>query len=134
MTPLWRRSSANTLTTSSSFLRSRMLTRIRFHLDESVNPALAAGLQHRGVDVTTTLGMHLRGTVDDDQLAFAVREHRVLITHDRDFLRLNRQGIPHAGIAYCAQQKYPLGGLLRAVLTVWMTIPPERMVNNVTFL
>ena len=111
-----------------------MVPRIRFHLDESVNPALAVALQHRGVDVTTTVSMGLRGAVDDDQLACATRAQRVLITHDRDFLRLNQQGIPHAGIAYCAQQKYPLGGLLRAVLALWMTTAPDTMTNHVTFL
>jgi hypothetical protein len=78
--------------------------------------------------------MGLRGAADDKQLARAAHLHRVLITHDRDFLRLHQEGMPHAGIAYCAQRKHTFSGLLRAVLTLWMTVPPDRMVNRVTFL
>lgn len=111
-----------------------MPERIRFHLDENVNPAIATGLRQRGVDVTTTQETGLLRAADDDQLAFATRQQRMLVTHDRDFLRLGSHGEPHAGIAYCARDKYAIGGLLRAMLTLWVQAAAADVVNRVTFL
>jgi hypothetical protein len=109
-----------------------MAERLRFHLDENVNPAIAAGLRQRGIDVTTTQETGLLQAADDDQLAFATRQQRVLVTHDRDFLRPGFE--PHAGIAFCARDKYAIGGLIRALLTLWSSVTAEEMVNRVVFL
>jgi hypothetical protein len=38
--------------------------RIRFHLDENINPVIAVGLRRYGIDVTTTVEMKLRGESD----------------------------------------------------------------------
>lgn len=55
-----------------------MANRLRFHLDEQVNPRIAQGLRRRGIDVTTTVGAGLRTVADDVQLAFARQALRVL--------------------------------------------------------
>ncbi len=73
---------------------------LRFHLDESFPVAVAAGLVRRGLDVTTSRQVGLLGVTVEEQLAYALRELRVLLTRDRDFLRLNAQGVEHAGIVY----------------------------------
>ena len=111
-----------------------MPERLRFHLDENVNPAIAVSLRQRGLDVTTTQETGLLRAADEDQLAFATRQQRVLVTHDRDFLRLGSQGAQHGGIAYCARDKYAIGSLIRAMLTLWGSVTAEEMVNRVTFL
>jgi predicted nuclease of predicted toxin-antitoxin system len=72
---------------------------IRYHLDEHLDPAIAVGLRRRGVDVTTTVDARLSGASDLAQLAFATRNHRVLVTRDTDFLALNADGVSHGGIA-----------------------------------
>jgi predicted nuclease of predicted toxin-antitoxin system len=77
---------------------------IRFHLDEHVDPAIAAGLRARGIDVTTTIEAGLESATDETHLQFALGEGRVIFTQDRDFLRLHAAGAPHAGITYCEQQ------------------------------
>ena len=69
--------------------------RIRFHLDEHVDPAIAAGLQRYGIDVTTTVGASLRTQEDAVHLAFANAERRVIVTHDNDYLRFHAQALPH---------------------------------------
>ena len=81
---------------------------IRFHLDEHVNPRVAAGLRLRGIDVTTTTEAGLLRTSDEDHIAFAVSQNRVIFTQDADFLRLHAAGISHPGIGYCAGE--PLAG------------------------
>jgi predicted nuclease of predicted toxin-antitoxin system len=59
-----------------------MPDRIRFHLDEHVDPAIAAGLQRYGIDVTTTVAAARRTKDDEVHLAFANAERRVIVTHD----------------------------------------------------
>src|SRR5262249_34838704 len=64
---------------------------IRYHLDEHVDGAIARGLRDRGVDVTTARDAGLLGAPDAEHLEFAMRESRVIVTHDADFLRLARE-------------------------------------------
>lgn len=78
-----------------------MTAALRFHLDESVDPAVANGLRGRGADVTTSQNASLLQASDQRQLAFCLAEQRILVTHDEDFLALARGGIEHGGIAYC---------------------------------
>lgn len=78
-----------------------MKDRIRFHLDENISQAIANGLRRRGIDVTTTPEESLIGKSDEEQLAFAVSQKRVIFTQDTDFLRLHQQGVSHYGIVYC---------------------------------
>ncbi|MHC4178218.1 MAG: DUF5615 family PIN-like protein [Planctomycetota bacterium] len=107
---------------------------IRFHLDEHVHPAIAAGLRHRGIDVTTTTDAGLSGADDEDQLSFARSEGRVIVTHDDDFLALHGRGISHAGIAYCHQQSHTVRDLLRALLLLCECFSAEEIQRRVEFL
>lgn len=111
-----------------------MATRIRLHLDEHVDPALAHALHRRRVDVTTTAEAGLRGASDRVQLAFAEVEGRVIVTNDSDFLRLHRAGISHAGIAFYGPKRRSIGSLVRAVMMLWETRGASEMRNQVHFL
>lgn len=82
---------------------------VKFHTDEHVSDAVAQGLQRRGIDVTTTAQAGLLGAPDHLQLAYALREGRVMVSHDADMLRLAAAGTPHAGVAYCHGKKYGVG-------------------------
>jgi hypothetical protein len=73
---------------------------IKYHLDEHIDAAVAAGLRLRGVDVTTTVEQELQGASDLQQLAFAYGQGRVLVTCDSDFIVLSKAGRPHAGIVF----------------------------------
>ena len=63
-----------------------MPSEVRFHLDEHVPPAIAAGLKRRGIDVTTTADPGLIGADDVDHVAFALADQRVIYTNDEDYL------------------------------------------------
>ena len=82
---------------------------IRFHLDESVNNAIANGLRLRGLDVTTSNDVGLVGSTDQQQLAHATHAGRVLVAHDDDFLTIHSRGVTHAGIAYAHQTRISIG-------------------------
>ncbi|WP_290602860.1 DUF5615 family PIN-like protein [Anabaena sp. AL93] len=63
-----------------------MSEKIRFHLDENADPAIALGLRRYGIDVTTTNNVGLRTQSDEVQLGFIQKTQRVLFTQDTDFL------------------------------------------------
>lgn len=77
-----------------------MAEQIRFHLDENVNLAVARGLRRQGIDVTTTPEVGLLGASDNEQLAYIMREERVIFTQDTDFLIIASQTTKHFGIVF----------------------------------
>jgi hypothetical protein len=111
-----------------------MIDRIRFHLDECVDSAVADGLRRRGIDVTTTPQVGLMSASDEKQLEFAFAEARTLVTHDKDLLALARRGIPHAGIAYCHPELRSLGQMIAGLMLIRDCMTPEEMENHVEFL
>jgi len=111
-----------------------MFDKIRFHLDENVPIAIANGLARRGVDVSTTQQMNLCHANDREQLIFAHRARRVLVTHDSDFLRLHGKGVPHAGIVYCPQGSRTIGQIIKSLLLIYELMSPEEMIGTVEYM
>ena len=111
-----------------------VVDRLRFHLDESCDPRLAHGLRIRGVDATTSQEAGLLGRLDSEQIAFAHRESRVLVTHDDDFLKFQSQGVEHSGIIYCHQRRHSLGEIVRRLALVWESKEPQELKNRIHYL
>ncbi len=107
---------------------------IRYHLDEHVDPAIAAGLRRRGIDVTTTSEQELRGTTDAEQLSFALSQSRVMVTFDADFLIAAAQGTKHAGIAYRYQGNSRIGEVIRTLELLWELAEADEINNHVEYL
>lgn len=107
---------------------------IRFHLDEHIDAAIANGLRQRGIDSTTTADAGLLQATDEEHLAYALAEGRVVVTHDDDFLELHSRGIPHAGIAYCHMHARTIGQIIRGLVLVHQCLTAEEMRNEVEFL
>jgi hypothetical protein len=107
---------------------------IRYHLDEHVDPAVGHGLRQRGIDVTTTVDTALSSRSDTDQLAFALAESRVLVTHDQDFLRLHAAGVNHTGIAYCHQRARTIGEIVQRLELIYHCVSADEMRGRVEFL
>ncbi len=55
-----------------------MSQKIRFFLDEHIDPNIARGLRRYGIDVTTTVDAGLRTQSDELHLAFIREDQRVL--------------------------------------------------------
>jgi predicted nuclease of predicted toxin-antitoxin system len=111
-----------------------MARTVRFHLDENCDRAIAEGLRRRGIDVTTTPEARLMGATDEQQAAHAFALSRVLVTQDRDLLRLHNAGLPHAGIAYCANSSRSIGEIIRGLVLIWEVLEPGEMVSRVEYL
>lgn len=104
--------------------------RVRFYADEHVPSAVVKGLRLHGADVLTT--SEAGGASNEEQLAFAARDGRVLYTQDADFLRLHRAGVAHAGIAY-AKQGRTVGEVVRGLLLVYDVLNVESLAGTVEF-
>ena len=76
----------------------------RFHLEEKQSPSTAqAARQRHGLDVTASHELGLNGSTDEEQLLYAARDGRCIVTKNGDdFLALTdsfaAEGLPHAGV------------------------------------
>lgn len=108
--------------------------RIRFHLDEHISLAVAAGLRRRNIDVTCAVEIGLTALSDEQQLSFAGASSRVCVTQDADYLRLHKAGVHHAGIAYCQQGSLTIGKMLRRLVLLHDVMTAEEMQGRVEYL
>jgi predicted nuclease of predicted toxin-antitoxin system len=108
--------------------------RIRFHLDEHVDPDIARALRRHSIDVSTTVEAGLRTKSDEAQWEFAFQEGRVLVTHDADFLRMADLNEEHPGIAYCDQTARTMGEIIRTLILLYEVLTREEMTGKVEFL
>jgi predicted nuclease of predicted toxin-antitoxin system len=108
--------------------------RIRFHLDEQMDPDIAAALRRHGIDVTTTVDAGLAGAPDQAQLDFASADSRIIVTDDADFLRLAASGAEHAGIVICHRRSMSIGEMIRGLILIYEVLTLEEMRGRIEFL
>ncbi len=111
-----------------------MTERVSYYVDEHIANTVAKGLRQRGVDVLTTGEAGMIGASDEQQLAFARSEGRVLFTNDDDFLKLYAQGFEHAGIVYARQQHLSVGETIQGLMLIYEVLAGEEMKDHVEFL
>ena len=111
-----------------------MSERLRFHLDENVDPDIALALRRQGIEVTTTVELRMAGQPDEVQLAYVQEQKRVIVTHDTDFLRLASQNIEHNGIAFCKKGSRTMGEIIRSLTLIYEVLTPEEMKGIVEYL
>ena len=111
-----------------------MADRLRYHLDEQVDPDIARALRRYGIDVTTTVEAGLRTSNDASHLSFILRERRVVVTHDADFLRYASRSSDHPGIVFCRMGERTIGEIIRGLLLIYEVLTPEEMADHVEYL
>jgi predicted nuclease of predicted toxin-antitoxin system len=80
---------------------------MRFLLDESADARLAPFLRALGHSVSAIAVDHPASLADQQVLAIAYAEHRILVTDDNDFGELVvHHGQPHAGVIYLRLGQY----------------------------
>jgi hypothetical protein len=109
------------------------VAKIRYYTDEHVSRAVINGLRQRGVDVLSVPEADRIGTADNEQLAFALAEGRVLLTYDTDYLVLHAAGVSHAGIVY-ANQYTPVGEIVRGLMLIYQALDSAEMAGHVEYL
>ena len=105
----------------------------RFYMDEHISKAVVAALRTNGVDVLTVPEAGTLGASDEEHLQRATGDGRVIVTQDRDFLRLAATGIHHAGIAYDSQNR-TIGELVRGLMLIHQVLNADEMKDHVEHL
>ena len=103
-------------------------------MDECCDPAIAAGLRRRNVDVPTSREAGLLKAPDEKQDEYGLAERRVIVTHDADFLRLHTAGVSHMGIMDCPKDALGIGEIIKRLVLVWEIYEPEELTNRIEFL
>lgn len=109
------------------------MSTIRYYTDEHVAQAVVRGLRQRGIEVLSVPEAGLRGANDEEHLALAYAQSRVVFTQDADFLRLAAAGYNHAGIVYAAQRS-PFGEIIRGLVLVHQVLTAEEMSGRIEYL
>jgi predicted nuclease of predicted toxin-antitoxin system len=103
---------------------------VRFYLDEDLSPQIAVALRGRGIDAASAHEVGNQGLTDREQLAFAARHRRCLVTGNaRDFVPLAKQAVlngdPLAGIVLCPSRPHAadVGAIARALIRLVERFP-----------
>ena len=111
---------------------------VKIYTDESVDVAIAEGLQRRGIEAFSARDRNNLGLTDEEQLTFAREESATIFTHDTDFLRVAAQwndlGRTHCGVIYCRQTTFGIGDCIRNLKVLATVLSPEDMINHIEFL
>jgi hypothetical protein len=108
---------------------------VRFRLDEHIDHIIAEALRQRGYDVLTVADAELLGA--DDLLSIlplAVRDGRVLVTRDADFLAMHARGDAHSGIAHWHGKKRNVKEAIHYLLQLGRHETAENMVGAVRYI
>lgn len=110
------------------------MSRIRFHLDEHVDPDIARALRLHGIDITTTVEAELRTRSDAAQWEYIRRTWRVIVTYDADFLRISTTTKDYPGIIYGKRAERSPGEMIRRLILIYEVLTAEEMSGRVEFL
>ncbi len=98
---------------------------VRFQADADLNAEIVTGVLRRepSIDFQTAEEANIRRLLDPEVLAFAAREHRLLVTHDRRTMpRHFAEFLQHhtsPGVLLIAQS-VSVGVAIEALVLVWM--------------
>ncbi|MCL4506220.1 MAG: DUF5615 family PIN-like protein [Chloroflexi bacterium] len=74
--------------------------RVRFYLDENVDPRIARALRRMDIDAITTVEANMRTLNDAAQWDYAKSQQRVIVTSDDDFLKRAAEDSDHPGLIF----------------------------------
>jgi len=93
---------------------------LKAYADEHVLAQELLALRKRGMDVVAVQERGREGVDDADLLAEALKDQRVMITNDQDFLVLaaehNKRGELFAPILFWPQQRRRVGEIVRSII------------------
>lgn len=106
---------------------------LTFLADEHVDRAYVRALQSNGYDVHTVGTDYQGGIADETHLSTCLEENRVIISNDRDFIRLGQTN-EHAGIIMYTEQDLPVSEFVRAVRRIDTHLTADELVDQILWL
>lgn len=113
---------------------------MKVYLDEDAQDGdFVTALLFRNVDALTSGDAKMNGRSDREQLEFAVRERRILFSHNvGDFSVLHIEYLQnekeHAGIVLVGQRQFSIGEQTRRLLRLINALISEEMNNRLEYL
>ena len=106
---------------------------LSFLADEHVDRAFVTGLQANGFEVAVVGEDYPTGEDDVTLLDVCEEQDLVLLTNDRDFVRLGQQQ-PHPGVVIYTSQGVAVGDFVGAIRRIDDHFSPESMREQVVWL
>jgi len=104
---------------------------VRFLLDEDLSPRSAEYLRTLGHDAVHVREVGLKGRADQEIVAFARAEGRVLVTRDRDFADIRRYPPGSHGGTLRLKIPHPTAKAINAVLgRLLQRLGPDELTHN----
>jgi hypothetical protein len=107
-------------------------------MDVHIPIAITTGLRRRGLDVLTSQDDGTDREDDEFLLNRSTQLGRVLLTQDKDYLRLTaewlRAGRAFGGVLFAQQQRVSIGQLISDLELISRCCEPDEVQNRVTFL
>jgi hypothetical protein len=109
----------------------------KLYLNEHLSPRLAAQLRRDGFDVVSSREAELPSSPDSEQFAFAVSQHRAILTFNAcDFIALHEifvaEGKEHWGIVLSTQEA--IWVLMRRLRRLLNSVSTAELKNQVRWL
>lgn len=113
------------------------MAEIRLYLDEDISPTVAVVLRSRGYDAVSAHEAGMKGKSDKEQLDFAIKNKRVLLTFNaRHFTPLveeyYRNGKEHFGIV--VSKKVDLSEMVRLIVNMIKRLTGNDLKNSLMWL
>lgn len=109
-------------------------SKLRFYLDENMDPEIAEQLRRRGIDVLAARDVSLLSVSDGVQLRYAVTDGRVLCTKDAGFADPTTWDVEHDGIVFFPDSSVSIGYAVKALQELHRNETPENMKNSLRYL
>lgn len=103
---------------------------MRLLADENIAPVVIDALRSAGHDVVAVRDV-ARGASDDGVLVVAVRERRIVLTHDRDFGNILRYPVGrHCGVIFVRLRNQSPPSVARILVSLFFSVSPRRFRNH----
>ena len=108
--------------------------KLRFYVDEKMDPEIAGQLRRRGLDVLAARDVSLLSVSDGVQLRYAAAQGRLLCTKGTGFADPANWEIDHFGIAYFPNANLGIGYAVNALQELHRNETAESMENRLVYL
>jgi hypothetical protein len=108
---------------------------MKFYTDEHIGHTVVDQLQAKGIDIIHCYDAGMGEAGDEDHLIYATENERVMVSCDKDFLRIHSrwqsEGLTHAGILYFDMASgacKDISNLVRVISAIYQTVDYEQKV------
>ena len=113
--------------------------KIKFQADADFNQIIVSALQRRepAIDFQTADEAQIRGLPDPEVLAVAVRDGRILVSHDHHTMPVHFATFVtthHCPGVFLLSQEMPIRRAVEELLVIWETSEAEEWANTLQYL